>query len=73
VERSWVPGLMTVDSVATLLGKSTKTIRRMVSSRQIPFLRIGGELRFDPSALILWLSRQDATLAQAARQFGMTF
>lgn len=67
------PELMTVKSVAPLLGKSTKTIRRMVSSRQIPFLRIGGELKFDPSALMLWLSKQDATLAHAARHFGMTF
>lgn len=66
-------GLMRIGEVADLFGKSTKTIRRMVSKREIPFLRIGRDLRFDPSALILWLSRKDATLAQAARQMGMTF
>jgi len=64
---------MAVDPVATLPGKSTKTTRRMVSSRQIPLLRICGELKFDPSAPMPWLSRQDATLAQAARHFGTTF
>jgi excisionase family DNA binding protein len=66
-----VAGLMTVADVAQLLGKSNLTIRRMASDRRIPSVRIGGDLRFDPSALMLWLSKKDPTLAQAAKQFGL--
>lgn len=66
-----VPGLMTTDDVAKLLSKSNLTIRRMAASKRIPSARIGGDLRFDPSALMLWLSKKDPTLSQAAKQFGL--
>ena len=65
------PRLMTAADVAKMLGKSNLTIRRMAASKHIPSVRIGGDLRFDPSALMLWLSKKDPTLAQAAKQFGL--
>ncbi len=64
-------GLMSIADVALTLNKSRKTIYRMVAAHQIPFVRIGSELKFDPSSLIVWLQKKDPTLAQAARHFGM--
>lgn len=58
---------LTVDEVASLLGESPDTIYRMVRSHQIPCFRPRGEWKFDPSALALWLSKKDGTLAVAAR------
>lgn len=66
-------GLLSVPEVARILRKSRPTIYRMVNSREIPFLRIGGDLRFDPSSLMLWLSKKDSTLTQAAKQFRPDF
>lgn len=65
-------GLLCVPDVARILKRSRPTIYRMVSEHEIPFLRIGGDLRFDPSSLMVWLSKKDPTLAQAARQYGLS-
>lgn len=37
-----------IDTIASLLGVSVKTIRRMVDKNQIPYLRAGRVLRFVP-------------------------
>jgi excisionase family DNA binding protein len=61
-------GLLTVAEVAVLLRKSVSVIYRMAEHDRIPCFRIGGEWRFDPSALALWLTKKDPTLAVTARQ-----
>jgi excisionase family DNA binding protein len=60
--------LLTVDEVAELLGKSTFTIYRMAQKKQIPGMLIGGSWKFDPSTLIMWLTKKEPQLAVAARK-----
>jgi excisionase family DNA binding protein len=62
-----VRGLLSVGEVADLFGKSPATIYRMAQKRQIPSLMIGGSRMFDPSTLILWLTKKEPQLAVAAR------
>jgi excisionase family DNA binding protein len=60
--------LMSADEVASLLGNSKFTVYRMVRRNQIPHMMIAGSLRFDPSALELWLIKKQPDLAVAARR-----
>ena len=46
-----VRGLLSVDQVAELFGKSSATIYRMAQKRQIPSIMLGGSRMFDPSTL----------------------
>jgi len=62
-----VRGLLSVDQVAELLGKSKFTVYRMAQKKQIPSLMIGGSRMFDPSTLALWLTKKEPLLAAAAR------
>jgi hypothetical protein len=39
----------------------------MAQKRQTPSLMIGGSRMFDPSTLILWLTKKEPQLAVAAR------
>lgn len=65
---SAVRRLLTVDEVAELLGKSKFTIYRMAQKKQIPAPLIGGSWKFDPSTLIMWLTKKEPQLAVAARR-----
>lgn len=60
--------LMSAIEVAALLGNSKFTVYRMVRGNQIPHMMIAGSLRFDPSALELWLIKKQPDLAVAARR-----
>jgi excisionase family DNA binding protein len=64
-----VRGLLSVSQVAEMFGKSRATIYRMAQKRQIPSIMLGGSRMFDPSTLVLWLTRKEPLLAVAARQF----
>jgi excisionase family DNA binding protein len=68
IELQSVRGLLSVEEVAELLGKSKFTIYRMAQKRQIPSFIVGGSRRFDPSTLINWLVKEEPQLAVAARQ-----
>lgn len=60
--------MLTVDQVAALLKISNQSVRRMVSSRQIPSFRVGGHRRFDPKVLYWWYVKKhpDALRARQA-------
>lgn len=62
-------GLLTVEEVAEMFGKSPYTIYRMAQTRQIPSFMVGGSRCFDPSVLAHWLIKKDPQLAVAARYF----
>ena len=47
--------LLTVDEVADLLRLSKPTIYKFVSRRQIPFVKLGGRLLFEPEKLTAWI------------------
>ena len=48
--------LLTITDVARLLRTSEKTVRRMITARRIPCLRIGRQIRFLPSDVSGWLA-----------------
>ena len=44
--------LLTLHEVADRLAVSPRTIRRLVASGELPCLRVGAQLRFDPSDVL---------------------
>jgi len=57
---------LTILEVATLFQVSDKTIRRMVTRREIPSILIGGHRRFDPRTLRWWVTKRSPEMARAA-------
>jgi excisionase family DNA binding protein len=57
--------LLTAPEVAALLGVSVRHIRRLVASRQIPFVRCGTLLRFEPDQIDQWLCTQRVGMRRA--------
>jgi excisionase family DNA binding protein len=51
--------LLKCDEVANLLRCSEKTIKYYVSSRQIPFVMIGKEARFDKNSIEIWVNTRE--------------
>jgi excisionase family DNA binding protein len=49
--------LIPIGDVAEFLGTSERHVRRLVFERRIPYLKVGGLLRFDPLELADWLDR----------------
>ncbi len=54
-----LPRLLTILEVAELFQLNERTIRRMVSGRRMPCVRLGRQLRFDPQALSRWLQARE--------------
>ncbi len=50
--------LMSIEAVATVLGVSTKTIRRLVKSGVLPIIRLGRTIRVRPDDLKAHIARQ---------------
>ncbi len=48
-----------IEAMAEILGVSTKTVRRLVKAREIPYMRMGKALRFVASEVIASLERRD--------------
>ncbi len=49
--------LLTVQEVATYTGLSTHTLYTMVSQRRVPYVKLGGALRFDLELLNQWIEQ----------------
>ena len=49
---------MTAAEVAKILACSHQTVYRMAQQSQLPYFRVSGSIRFDPSAIVEWLKRQ---------------
>ncbi len=47
------------EGAAKVLGIKTITVYKWVHERKIPFLKVGGALRFRPSALEEWLRQRE--------------
>ena len=47
--------LLDVNDVAELLSVTPRFVRRLVSERRIPFVKVGKFVRFDPVELEMWL------------------
>lgn len=57
------PKLLDVNQVAEYLNVSNGSVSMMVYRRQIPFIKIGGRLRFDPAEIDAWLDAQRVKVA----------
>jgi excisionase family DNA binding protein len=51
--------LLDPEAAAKVLGIKTITVYKWVTERKIPFLKVGGALRFRPSALQEWLRQRE--------------
>lgn len=58
---------MTAQELWPLLDIRPKTLYKMAARGDIPSVRMGGVLRFDPKSLGLWLRRKDPMLAAAMK------
>jgi excisionase family DNA binding protein len=50
---------MTVNDVAQLLNVAEKTVRKYVWQKTIPYLKIGGHVRFDIDKIHAWLEQRE--------------
>lgn len=50
-----LPRLLDIPAVAEHLGISERHVRRLVADRRIPYLKVGGLVRFDPADIQDWL------------------
>jgi|LSQX01.3.fsa_nt_gb excisionase family DNA binding protein len=48
-----------VTEIAELLGISEKTVRKYVWQKTIPYLKIGGHVRFDIDKIHAWLEQRE--------------
>jgi len=53
-----MPRLLTVRELATFLGLHEKTIYDWTARGELPCLRLGNRLRFEPNDVLRWLSAQ---------------
>ncbi len=53
-----LPTLLTYKEAAAFLTVSEATLRRWVMLRQVPFIKIGKSVRFDPAELEAWIRAQ---------------
>ncbi len=47
--------LLTISELSTLLNIARKTVYNLVYRREIPFVKVGGSLRFDPDQIDKWI------------------
>ncbi|MGA3221466.1 MAG: helix-turn-helix domain-containing protein [Acidimicrobiales bacterium] len=60
-----LPQLLTMDQLAERLGVTHRHVRRLVTERRVPFLRVGRFIRFDAAEIAAWLN--SSRVAQARR------
>jgi excisionase family DNA binding protein len=52
------PQLIDMETVAQRLGTTLRHVRRLVTERKIPYLKIGHFIRFDERDVEVWIDRQ---------------
>ena len=60
-----LPSLVDIQTVSQSLGVSMRQVRRFVADGQIPFVRVGHLIRFDPDELHNWIDARRAGTAQS--------
>lgn len=53
--------LVTAEEIATRCGVSPRQIRNLVYKRQIPFVKIGRLVRFDPDSIDRWVTENSTS------------
>lgn len=51
-------GLLTIDEVAGFLKISATGVRRLQQARHLPFIKVGGSIRFSKSDIMSYLEKQ---------------
>ena len=49
--------LFTIEQLADQLATSIRHIRRLVAERRVPYIKVGGLVRFDPSEVEEWIDQ----------------
>ncbi len=62
-----LPVLVDAEAVATALGITSRHVRRLVTERRIPFVRVGHFIRFDPFELAGWVDQHRVAVFQPVR------
>jgi excisionase family DNA binding protein len=55
--KAEIPVLLDPSALAAHLGTTERHIRRLVSERRIPYVKVGRFVRFEPAAVTEWLDR----------------
>jgi len=50
--------LITVKQLSVLLGSHPQTIYKWIRQRKLPFIRVGGRVKFDPVTIAKWLNER---------------
>jgi excisionase family DNA binding protein len=58
IDPGWMPELLTVADVARLLKISISSVRRLQQRRRLPFIKVGGRIRYARSDVADYLERQ---------------
>jgi excisionase family DNA binding protein len=58
IDAAPAPELLTIPEVAGLLKVSVPTVRRLQQQRQIPFIKVGGSVRFAQSDVNSYLAKR---------------
>jgi excisionase family DNA binding protein len=53
-----LPNLVDIQAVACSFGISMRQVRRFVADGQIPYVRVGHLIRFDPEELATWIDKR---------------
>ncbi|RZD18981.1 MAG: DNA-binding protein [Candidatus Acididesulfobacter diazotrophicus] len=49
--------LLKIKDVAEIVGLTPVAVYKLIYKRQIPFIKIGGRIRFNPSQISAWISK----------------
>jgi excisionase family DNA binding protein len=60
--------LLDIPTVARVLGTSVRHVRRLVLEKRIPYMKIGGLIRFEPSDIREWIDGQKVLPAGRGRR-----
>lgn len=61
-KRRPLPNLVDIQAVSNSFGISMRQVRRFVAEGQIPFVRVGGLIRFDPDELNHWIDARRSAM-----------
>jgi excisionase family DNA binding protein len=68
---SFAERLLKLREVSDFLQISPSTVYRLVEERKIPFIRVGGAIRFKPRNILEWVERQQrGVLGNSVGQLG---
>jgi excisionase family DNA binding protein len=56
IDADPIAGLLTIPDVAATLKISTATVRRLQQQRKLPFVKIGGSIRFERSDIASYVA-----------------